>query len=98
VQDIARLVNAAPGEDREELCEYTIGLLREEVQLVETELPSGPATDAATGKFNPLGIGIPVLLVGGVLIVVFPPVGLFLFGVAALLMVWGVVATLVARH
>jgi hypothetical protein len=39
-------------------------------------------------------MGIPVLLVGSFLLFLFPPVGLLLFGVAALLVMWGVLATL----
>ena len=76
--------------------EYVVDLLREEI--IDVAEPEVATENSGVGTFNPLGIGIPLLLMGGVLIVIFPPVGLLLFGVAALLVVWGVVATLVTRQ
>lgn len=85
-------MNDAPAIDRDELRTYALGLLREEIR--ETEAPAGVDSRAGTGPFNPLGMGIPVLLVGGFLVFLFPPVGLLLIAVAGFLVVWGILVTL----
>ena len=56
------------------------------------------APPSASGTFNPLGIGIPLVLMGGVLVFLFPLVGLLMFAAAAVMIVWGVGATLLARN
>ncbi len=56
-------------------------------------LPSGSAEG-----FNPFAIGIPLALAAAVLIVLFPPVGLVLFAMAAVTMAWGVLSVLVSRR
>ena len=58
--------------------------------------PVPPASPSASGTetFNPLGIGIPLILMGGVLVFLFPLVGLLMFAAAAIMIVWGVVATM----
>ena len=94
-REIARLVNEAPATEREELRAYAVGLVREEIRGTEEV---GNADDGeprpASGGFNPIGMAIPVVLVGAFLIFLFPPVGLLLFAVAGFLVIWGIVATL----
>ena len=53
---------------------------------------------AARESVNPFGIGIPLILVGGVMLVMFPPVGLLIFGAALVMMVWGVAAVFLVRR
>jgi len=87
-------VNETPASDRDELRAHVIGVLREEVpggEVVDEDKEEEPIRQAG---FNPLGFGIPVLLVGAFLLFLFPPVGLLLFAMAAFLMIWGIVATL----
>ena len=90
--ELAQVVNEAPAAEREELRAYAVGLVREEVrgeeETIERSSGSGPAS------FNPLGMGIPVLLVGAFLVFLFPPVGMLLIVAAGAMMVWGLVATL----
>ncbi len=90
---LARLLNEVPGHDREALRELLVERLREETEPIER--PEGRGERRA-GDFNPLGIGIPVFLVGAVLLVIFPPVGLLLLAAAGALVVWGLAVTLLA--
>lgn len=93
-RDLARTISAAPAGERERLRDMAVQLLRDEVEL------AGPsdAVPAPRGTVNPFGIGIPLILVGGVMLILFPPVGLLLFGAAALMMVWGVAAVVLVRR
>ncbi len=70
-------------------------VLREETQSVEEEQTA--EARPASNQFNPLGIGIPVFFMGGVMLVIFPPVGLLLLCAAALLVIWGLIATMLRR-
>ena len=92
-RELAHLVNQAPAADREELRAYAVGIVREEVPGVEAVEVEGDEVGSPAG-FNPLGMGIPVLLVGAFLVFLFPPVGVLLIAVAALLVIWGLLATL----
>jgi len=95
VHEIAETINAGQVEGRELLREIAVSLLRDEVQTTE---PSPPAPGTApVGSFNPFGIGIPLILMGGVMVFLFPPVGLLMFAAAAVMLAWGVGATLLAR-
>lgn len=91
-REISRLVGEAPAGERDELRSYALGLLREEV--VREEVEESSSNDGGPASFNPLAMGIPVLLVGSFLLFLFPPVGLLLLGVAVLLVIWGILATL----
>ncbi len=94
-RELADTINAGQVAGRERLREVALSLLREEVRLSE------PATTAAapatSGTFNPFGIGIPLILMGSVLIFLFPPVGLLMFAAAAVMIVWGVGTTLLRQ-
>jgi hypothetical protein len=94
VRDLAREISTAPPGQRERLRDMAVHLLRDEVEIVQPIA----AAPAAAGPMNPFGIGIPLVLVGGVLLILFPPVGLLLFAVAAFMMVWGVAAVMVRRE
>lgn len=92
-RDLARHINSVPSDQREQLREMAVHLVRDEVLIVP---PAVPPLSAA-GAFNPFAIGIPLALAGGVLSILFPPVGLVLFGAASLTMTWGVLSVLVSR-
>jgi hypothetical protein len=95
-REIAETINATTGEEREVLREMAVGLVRDAVRVDEPQrLPGAPASP--TGAFNAFGIGIPLALMGGVLVFLFPPVGLLMFAAAAMMLVWGAGATLFAR-
>ena len=91
--EIARLVNEVPAIDRGELRAYAVGLVREEIRGVDAVgEDDGEAGAQRPGSFSPIGMAIPILLVGALLLFLFPPVGLLLFFLAGLLVIWGVVA------
>jgi len=93
-RDLARVIStAAPGQ-REQLREMAVHLLRDEVEIAQ---PIEAAT-VATGSTNPFAIGIPLVLVGGIMLILFPPVGLLLFAAAAFMMIWGVAAVMIRRE
>lgn len=96
-RQLAAAINAGPLAVREQWCEDAVSLVRSAVEI--PDLPTEPAPDrgAGNGTFNPFGIGIPLVLMGGVLIFLFPPVGLLFFALAGIMVAWGVGATLLAR-
>jgi len=96
-REIVQAINAGEAEDREALREVALGLLRDEVEVHEPAVATLPAA-TATATFNPFGIGIPLVLMGSVLVFLFPPVGLVMFTAAAVMIVWGVGTTLLARR
>ena len=95
-RELADTINAGQVEGREQLREVAVGLLRDEVQLSEPQ-SAPPSAPGASGAFNPFGIGIPLVLMGSVLVFLFPPVGLLMFAAAAVMIVWGVGATLLRQ-
>src|SRR6185436_6937381 len=95
-RELTETINAGTVEGRDVLREMAVGLVREGVRIDEP-VPSTGAPASAPGTFNPLGIGIPLVLMGGVLVFLFPLVGLLMFAAAAVMIAWGVGATLLAR-
>ncbi len=94
-REITDAINALPVEQREGLREDAVGILRDEVRT-HNPVPVAAAV-APAGTFNPFGIGIPLVLMGGVMVFLFPPIGLLLFAVAGLVVAWGVATTVFAR-
>lgn len=90
VRDLVRTISAAPPEQRERLRDMAVHLLRDEVDVIQW-VDAGPAP--ARG-LNPFAICIPLLLVGSVTWIVSPLITLLLFAAAAVMMAWGVAATL----
>jgi hypothetical protein len=85
---LAQQINSYPTERREQLREMAVHLVRDEVQILQPNV-GAEARDLA---FNPLGLAIPLSLAGAVMLILFPPVGLVLFALAALMALWGVAA------
>ena len=96
VRELVHAINTSDAQEREALRDVAVGLLREEVVLVEPQ-EADSTSPPASGSFNPFGIGIPLSLIGLVLVFLFPPVGLAMFAAAAVMIAWGVGATLLAR-
>ena len=94
VHDLARTISAAPAGERERLRDMAVHLLRDEVEITAPAEVVPPPS----GKMNPFAIGIPLILAGGVMLVMFPPVGLLLFAAAGVMMVWGVATVLLVRR
>ena len=96
-REIAETINGGTVGGRDVLREMAVNLLRDGVQITPPVDPSGKPV-AGVGTFNPFGIGIPLVLMGGVLLFLFPLVGLLMFAAAAVMLVWGVAATWLARR
>jgi len=96
---IANTINEAEvperPEIRAELRDFAINLLKESVVPPEPVVV-GPADGGAT--FNPLAMGIPIFFAGGVLIFLFPPVGMMLFAASVVLIVWGLATSMMPRR
>jgi len=95
-RELAEAINATHGDEREVLREVAVDLLREQVEVEPP--PERSETVPRAGAFNAFGIGIPLFLMGSVLVFLFPLVGLLMFGTAVIMIAWGVGASLVTRR
>jgi hypothetical protein len=97
---IANTINGAdvPGRPaiRSELKDFAISLLQDSVVAPEPEVVD--AVESGNATFNPLAMGIPLFFAGGVLIFLFPPVGMMLFAASVVMIVWGVATSMVTRR
>ena len=97
---IAKTINEAdvPGRPgiRAELKDFAISLLQDSVVPPEPEPIEGVESGKAT--FNPLAMGIPLFFAGGVLIFLFPPVGMMLFAASVVMIVWGLATSMFTRR
>ncbi|MBI4514858.1 MAG: hypothetical protein HY699_03455 [Deltaproteobacteria bacterium] len=93
-REVAREINAGPQEGREILREIAVAVIREEVEIA-------PADDRraapALGSLNLFGIGIPLFLIGSVLVFLFPPIGLLFFATGGVMVIGGLGAVVVSR-
>jgi hypothetical protein len=96
-RELAETINAGAVDGRDVLREMAVSVVRDGVRIDEPT-PSPGTTVSPTGTFNPFGVGILLILMGGVLVFLFPLVGLLMFAAAAVMIAWGVGATLLARN
>jgi hypothetical protein len=97
-RELARTINGGAAEGREHLRELAIELIREEVRVGAAPIPDATPAIGHRGTFNPFGVAIPLFLTGGLLMILFPPVGVLLFMAAIFMMGWGLIATLLTRR
>ncbi len=98
-RELVRVINTGTTAQREQLRELAIDLLREQESIIpELVEPEEPETAVRADGFNPFGLAILLVLMGGVLIILFPLVGFVMFVGAALMMVWGVIMALFSRR
>lgn len=94
-QEMAEAINGGRVEDRELLREFAVNLVRDQVRV---EAVGTAMEGAGSGTFNAIGLGIPLVLMGSVLIFLFPLVGLAMLSTAGLLIAWSVAATMFVPH
>ena len=98
-KELSGLINEAGAHGREELRDYAVSLIQGET---ETTLIEEPHQEDASGEqepgFNPLALSIPFVLIGFILLLLFPPVGLFMLFFAAVMAVGGWVYTMVFKR
>ena len=87
-RELASAINESKAMDRPEMREYAIEMLRDTVAepALEAEIHV-PGTKPA--PLNPLAFGIPLIAVGFMLALVFPPVGIVLMTMGLLSVVAG---------
>ena len=97
-RQIAAVVKSAGAESRQDLRDYAIGLLKEETESLAA--PPAPVEITDASRFNPLAIAMLLGLVAIPLLlsIVFFPVGLAVLVLAALMGLWGLLATLFSRR
>lgn len=97
--EIAELINSGKGEERNDLKDLALSVVREEVRSGDDSAAGSLGREKPGEAFNPIAIGIPLFLVGAVMLILFPPVGLLLLGLAGLMVVWGLLVSLLfSRH
>jgi hypothetical protein len=93
---IAEVVNAAGPEQRSDLREYALELLKEGTEIGDVP-EARPEGRDATGS-NPLGLALLLGAAGLPALLLFAPIGLTLLAIAAVMGVFGVVETLWRRR
>lgn len=93
-REIADAINAGQADEREVLREFAVNVVRDQVQVVDRRTAAAAPGATALG---PIAIAIPFLMMGAVLIFLFPLMGLAMFGAASVMITWGVVAALFGR-
>jgi len=89
-------VKKAGPEHRQDLREYAIDLLRDGTEAVDAPV-ARPATDRRKNSNNPLGLGLLLGVVGVPLAFVFPPLGIGMVVIAAVMCVAGVGMIVIRR-
>ncbi|HYD50313.1 MAG TPA: hypothetical protein VEB21_18290 [Terriglobales bacterium] len=95
-RQIAELINAERPEEREILREIAVTAVRDQV-LVAAPPAAAAMAAGAPRSFNPFAMAIPLGLMGGLLVFLFPPVGIALLLGAGVMFLWGVLVTLLVR-
>lgn len=88
---IAEVVNSAGIDNRQDLREYAIGLLKEETEFADIP-PAATASKEVRSSSQSVGIAVLLAVVSLPLLLLFPPVGVVLLFFAVVMGVWGVVA------
>lgn len=91
-KELSSLINEAGTQRREELREYAVSLIQIETTLVEE--PAEREVSKQELVFNPLALSIPFVLIGILLLLLFPPVGAVMLLFAAVMAVGGGLYTL----
>ena len=94
-RQIADVVNNAGIESRQDLREYAIGLLKEETE--RDDAPAAKSSQTHAGQFSPLAFAILLGLVSLPVLLLFPPLGIGLFGVALVMGIWGLLDAIFRR-
>ena len=89
-KEISGLINEAGTHGREELRDYAVSLIQGETETTLIEDPSQEdESSEQEPAFNPLALSIPFVLMGFILLLLFPPVGLFMLFFAVVMTVGG---------
>jgi hypothetical protein len=90
------VVNKAGSEHRQDLREYAIDLLRDGTEAVDA--PAAPPAQARRkSNNNPLGLGLLLGVIGVPLAFIFPPLGIGMVAIAAVMCLAGVTMIVIRR-
>ena len=95
--EIVEAINGGAAEGREVLCEMVVLVVRDGVRAEEPHAHADP-TAPGPRSFNVVAFAIPFVLMGVVLVFLFPFVGMLMFAAAGVMLVWGLVATMFVRR
>ena len=93
-KELSGLINEAGAQGREELRDYTVSLIQAETETTGVEEPAQQEVNKQEVVFNPLALSIPLVLIGILLLLLFPPVGVFVLLFAVVMAVVGGLFTL----
>ena len=88
-KELSGLINEAGIHGREELRDYAVSLIQGETETTLIEEPPQEDESQQESAFNPLALSIPFVLMGFILLLLFPPIGLFMLFFAAVMAVGG---------
>lgn len=88
VSEISGVIRAAEPEKRAGLKDLAETLLHEEISTIVEESPP-VAGQASQSRLNPLATGLLLVIIGLGFLLFFPPVGMTLAFIGAVLVVWG---------
>lgn len=94
-RELAEAINDAEAGGRVVMRDYAIDLLRDSVGSEVADAPVEADRKPGTAPLNPFAMGIPFLLIGAVLTVIFPPVGVALLALGTITCLAGVVMAIV---
>jgi hypothetical protein len=94
-RELAEAINDAEAGGRVVMRDYAIDLLRDSVGSEVGDAPVETEKKSAKAPLNPFAMGIPFLLIGAVLTVIFPPVGVALLALGTVTCLIGVVMAMV---
>jgi hypothetical protein len=97
-KELSGLINAAGTRGREELRDYAVSLLQGETETTVVEEPPPVAAETPSAPFNPLALSIPFFLIGAFLLLLFPPVGIFLLLFAVVMALGGGLSALLCKR
>jgi hypothetical protein len=94
--EIGQLINGVPTQDREGLREFAHAVINQETELVlQAEEAESKEPE---GGFNPLGLGVLLVVLGMGLSFLFGAVGALVAGIGLLGTIWGLARIILKRH
>jgi hypothetical protein len=97
-KELSGLINAAGTKGREELRDYAVSLLQGETETTAVEEPDRKEVSPPSAPLNLVALSIPFFLIGAFLLLLFPPVGIFLLLFALMMGIWGGLSALLFRR
>lgn len=93
-KELSGLINEAGIQGREELRDYAVSLIQTETETTLVEEPAQQEVSKQELVFNPLALSIPLVLIGILLLLLFPPIGVVILLFAVVMAVGGGLYTL----